>query len=327
MDKALLEVFSGVKNSLIAGAVWVAGLYLVISRIWPWWTTPGAHASPVLRALAGALGSAGLTASGLLLVTLFGYAVVSVTASVWSLWHRAILTYLLRGAASEEGVRQALGRLTHLGRWTRTYSNRSLTRLVEELERQWPDSSEALSPKHIQALASNVIFMAPTLLSQSERRFVEQQRVIGRFELASALALGMPLFISALTWNLAPGAAGFPGYVLAVGSFAFCLVQAERSWRGANSQIAHALVNEHAQLVDHTKNWAVSRGIGRVIPKRRGPLFQRPDAKGSGASVNAAQHESGRVLDVPTFGGPVAVPTDQNDVDTDRSEASDGLSE
>jgi hypothetical protein len=60
MDKALLEVFSGVKNALVTGFVWTVGLYLVTALLWPWWVNPLATSSEPLKVVVDALGTAGL---------------------------------------------------------------------------------------------------------------------------------------------------------------------------------------------------------------------------------------------------------------------------
>jgi hypothetical protein len=227
-------------------------------------------------------------------MTLFGDAVIRISSLLWSKAHRMILMSVLRDASTAESARTALKGLSWLGLHTRTYSNRALTRLIEEYERQRKDADlPRCSADDIRTLVSNVVFMAPSLLEVSDKRFTEQQRHNARFELAASLILGLPLLIAAVTASLTsgpwPGVLGYGGALL-VGAYA--LTEADIAWRDSNSQIAHALVDQKHPLKGISQNWDISRGVRASLPEWMGRLLRsRKTASldGTGTASGTAQ--------------------------------------
>lgn len=265
----------------MAGFVWAIGFYLVAGLVWPWWVNPLAQASSPLKVVLDALGTPGLSAVALLSMTLFGDAVIRVTSLLWSKWHRMVLMYGLNDVSTAESAKAALNSQTWLGYNSRTYSNRSLFRLIEEYERQ--RAATGLPPAtsgDVRTLASNVIFMGPILLEVSDKRFVEQQRHNARFELASSLILGLPLLIVAVTVSLASGfVAGLPGYVAAVLCGLYAGHETHIAWRHSNSQIAHVLVDQKRSMEGISHNWDISRGLQQSLPAWLGRKLRREGTK------------------------------------------------
>lgn len=277
MDKSLLEVFSGVKNALIAGVVWLTALYLILALLDPRWVDPMAGAAAPLRVVVDALGSAGLTAVALLVMALLGDGMIRTWGWIWSKFHRATLMYVLEEVSDASSARVALQSLSWLGHLTRTFSNRALLRLIEEYERQRKACDlAAATSQDVRALASNVVFMAPLLLTLSDRSFAEQQRHMSRVELGATLVLGLPLLIGALTVNLtADWALLAAGFLVAALVGVYVWIQTAVSWIDGNSQIAHILVDQKHSIELSSQNRGVSRGPELTLPRWYGRWIKR----------------------------------------------------
>jgi len=277
VDKSVVEVFWEVRNALVAGAVWCAGIFLLLGTRSSWWSNPLPGASEAVRVLINALGPPGLTIVMLAFMALVGNALIRFFGSLWSRWRRVQLMYSLRGVSDSASVKLALNRLTLVGLRTRSYSNRSLSRLVEAYEGQL--AAKHLAPPTeaaVRTLASNTIFMAPALLTSSEKRFTEQQRASARCDLAVSLIFGFPLLAIELTVNtVSPLGPRWAGYVLGVIAGIIAYRDAQSAWRERNSQIAHALVDLGQDLTGISQNWDVSGGLKSRLPHWLGRAMQR----------------------------------------------------
>ena len=270
MDQSVVDAFWSVRNAVVAGAVWLLGLYLVTTYLV---FVPTAAPTDLLLSLLDLAGPFVVGVSVLVVIALVGSAILKVSGRVWLHAHRRVLTFLFSDVTSSRALDARLKGLSLVGRATRAFSSSALTAFYTYLSTREPvgqsRSGSALTtqPGYFNRVLHHMLWSAPALLEGGGLRYAEQQRTRARAELVQALVLGAPLLLAGVIFHLYDTTAGFwVGLLSAAVLMGYLVWDAQTAWRDAYSQILYGVIELELDPHLPPESWDVSKHANRSIP-------------------------------------------------------------
>lgn len=275
MDQTVVDAFWSVRNAVVAGAVWLLGLYLVTTYLVTThakWSVPMADPTDLMLSLLDLAGPFIVGVAVLVVIALVGSAILKVSGRVWLHAHRRVLTFLFSDVTSSTALHARLKGLSLVGRATRAFSSSALTAFYTYLSTREPGGQSAsgpaltTQPRYFNRVLHHMLWSAPALLEGGGLRYAEQQRTRARAELVQALVVGAPLLLAGVIFHLYDTTAGFwVGVLSAAVLMGYLVWDAQTAWRDAYSQILHGVIELELDPHLPPESWDVSKHANRSI--------------------------------------------------------------
>jgi hypothetical protein len=249
MLTALLPGFRDVRSALVAGYMWVLGIWLLAAHLWPPLLDPRTVLAPPILVLIDALGATGSLVALSVVCLLVGECTASLVQN-WTM--RISRKYVERLTPTG-----APGRLRRLVRVFRPMSSRSVARiflkarrvqpLLLPIERAVGDSAEppAQSADDLALSAiKEVLYLAPRLIIAKPELYAEHTRYLSESAFRDAIVVPLPVLTFSILINTSIQAwIAVPlfGLVLVLDGYLF--IQARSQFRTAYSMLAHSIAD------------------------------------------------------------------------------------